>query len=131
MPQIANITVKASNATTDVVFTAKSASAGDGSPAFWRNDAIGTAIDHRPELRLSFKDQGRYRIGRLTLIYPDLINTAVAGVYQVGEKASFLADVKIPKGMNSSTLKEFAHQSGNLLASALLKSSFEDGSNMT
>lgn len=131
MPSIANITVKASNGTTDVVYTAKSPSAGEGVPAIWRNDAIGTAITHRPELRFGFKEQGKNRVGRMTMLYPDLINTAVAGVYEVGEVASFLADVKVPKSMTSANLKEFAHQTGNLVASAIIKSMMEDGSNAT
>ena len=131
MPSIANITVKASNGTTDVVYVAKSASAGDGVPAVFRNDSLGVSMNQRPEFRLSFKDSGKNRVGRVTYTYPDLFNTAVAGVYSIGEIPSVIADFKVPKGATTSTLTEFAHQFGNLMAAVLIKSAVSDGSNLT
>lgn len=52
MPQMANITVKKANGTTDIVWTALTPSAGDSSPARWRSDTASLIPGNRPTFDL-------------------------------------------------------------------------------
>lgn len=133
MPQMANITVKAANGTTDVVYTGKSPSAGDGVPAIWRNETVGSAAAHMPELRLSFRDSpnGADRRGRATYVYPQIATDTTTTLTSVVNKAMAGADFTLPKGMKAADCAEFAAQFGNLFASALIKSCVQDGYSAT
>lgn len=58
MPQMADITIKASNGTTDVVLVAKTPSAGDSSAATWSEDASNTIRKYRPIFSVSSRYNG-------------------------------------------------------------------------
>jgi len=66
MPQIANITVKAANGTTDVVYTAMTPSSGDTTPAFWRAEGSGASASLRATFQLSSKWNGPKTARRVT-----------------------------------------------------------------
>jgi hypothetical protein len=129
MPNMANITVKAANNTTDVVYTGKSPSAGETVPAIWRNETVGTASQHMPEFRLSFRDSpnGQERRGRATYVYPQIATDTTTTLTSVVNKAMAGADFTVPKGMKNTDLAEFAAQFGNLFASALIKACVSEG----
>lgn len=133
MPTMANITVKAANNTTDVVYTGKSPSAGDTVPAIWRNETVGTAANHMPEFRLAFRDSpnGQERRGRGTYVYPQIATDTTTTLTSVVNKAMAGVDFTLPKGMKAADCAEFAAQFGNLFAAALIKACVQDGYSAT
>lgn len=133
MPSMANITVKMANGSTDVVYTAKSPSAGDTVPAIWRNETVGNAAAHMPELRLTFRDSPdkARRKGRATYVYPQIATDTTTTLTKVVNKAMAGVDFDIPKGMPNTVTAEFAAQFGNLFAAALLKACVQDGFSAT
>lgn len=129
MPSMANMTVKKADGTTDVVYTAKSPSAGDNTPAIWRNETVGTAASHRPELRLTFKEgaDGKTRKGRATYVWPEIATNTTTGTTSVVHRSSAGVDFSLAKDMSSANINEFAYQFGNLFANALIKQCVADG----
>lgn len=129
MPVMANITVKAADGTTDVVYVAKSPSAGDTVPAVWRNESVGTSPSHMPELRLSWREApgGQKRRGRATYVYPQIATDTTTSLTSVVDKATAGVDFELPKGFPITSAGEFAAQFGNLFASALVKACNADG----
>jgi hypothetical protein len=125
---MANITVKKNDGTTDVVYTAVTPSAGDKSPAVWRNNTVGSAMSHRPDFRVSSRDSGPGTARRVeaTYVYP---TTAVGtdGRVNVVDKAILTLSFVLPKGMPETDVNEAVSQSMNLLASALNKDTFKSG----
>lgn len=59
MPAIGNITIKAANGTTDVVYTALAGSAGDSIPARWRVESAALPIGQRINLSAITKPNGK------------------------------------------------------------------------
>lgn len=129
MPAMADLVVKAANGTTDVTYKAKSPSAGNNVPAIWRNEAVGVAPVHMPELRLAFRDSpnGAERRGRATFVYPQIATDSTTSLTSVVNKALAGVDFTLPKGMKATDVTEFGAQFGNLFAAALIKSSVADG----
>nr|URG15700.1 MAG: coat protein [Leviviridae sp.] len=132
MPAMANITVKKNDGTTDIVYTAKSPSAGDSVPAVWRADSVGSAPSHRPELRLMSKNSRKggeeAREMRGTYKYPQLVtDTNLGGLTIVKRDALMTVTGVIPKDMPAADINEFVSQAFNLFVAALLKDSFKDG----
>lgn len=129
MPIMANITVKASNGTTDVVYTAIQGSGGDKSPSIWRNDAFGGTTGQRPELRVKSAPNGsnsnRKVDGSFTM--PQLYTDSTTGLSKVATRANLSWNAAVPTDMSDAQLAEFAAQAGNLLASALIKSIHSSG----
>lgn len=57
MAQQTNLVVTKADGTTSVTYTAIQP-AGEKSPAVWRNEAVGTAISHRPRFTMSSRKAG-------------------------------------------------------------------------
>jgi len=133
MPTLANITVKKNDGTTDIIYVAKSPSGGDGIPAIWRADAVGSAASHAPELRLTSREaaKGMKRALRATFVYPQIATNSTTGVTSVVEKAMASADWTLPKGMSSVDVNEFASQFANLIYATLLKDCAKTGYSAT
>ena len=58
MPQMANITVKKADGTTNVVYTAVTGSAGDKTNAVWQNTSVGTVPAERPTFAMQTMSNG-------------------------------------------------------------------------
>lgn len=129
MPSITDITVKKDNGTTDIVYTAVSPSSGDGTPAVWKSQTVGTAPAHQPEFRLMAKDasRGLKRTLRSTYVYPQIATDSTTGLTSVVERASFAGDWSIPKGMSAADINEAVSQYANLIAAALIKACCKSG----
>lgn len=129
MPAIANITVKKNDGTTDIVYTGVSPSSGDGVPAIFKAQTVGTAQAHQPELRISSRDamKGERRNLRCTYVYPQIATNSTTGVTSVVDKASADINWNIPKGMAQADVNEFASQLANLIVSTLVKQCVKDG----
>lgn len=128
MPQAANITVKKNDGTTDVVYTSIIASAGDNSPAIWRNLTVGTAAAHRPEFKTVSKDNGAKTGRRVegTYYWPQ---TAVGtdGKINVVNKLPISYSALIPKDMPDTEVNEAVSQGFNLFQSALNRDQVKQG----
>lgn len=128
MPSMANITVKKNDGATDVVYTAVQPSAGDKSPAVWQNQTVGTAVAHRPELRVVAQDNGTGTARRVnyTYVYPSLA-TGSDGRVSVSDKASASGSFLLPKNQPTVDANEAASQFANLMASVLMKEMLKAG----
>lgn len=128
MPQIADITVKKNDDTTDVVYTQTVPSAGDKTQAIWRNNTVGTAASHRPELRISSQSNGPRTARRVegSLVYPALV-VGTDGKTSVTDRLILSINALIPLGMADDDVAEAVSQGVNLYASALVKDTLKTG----
>lgn len=128
MPSMANITVKnAANA--DVVYNAATPSAGDKTPAVWRQNLASGVIAYRPELMVLTRSNSNVakpsRIVDITFKLPVL--ETVSGVVTQTAIVPGSFNMAIPTNVDSALVKEAYVQFGNLLVSALLRSVMEEG----
>lgn len=128
MPTLANITVKKADNTTDVVYTAVMGSSGDKTPAIWQSQTVGTTPAERPTLTLTSRSNGTGTARRVDINYQWPTTSQDAGNNKVVDgRMSFSGTYLIPQNQPSANIKEQAYQLGNLLASALVKASVEEG----
>jgi len=128
MPSMANITIKKADGTTDVVYTAATPSAGDKSPAVWKNQTVGTVLASRPTFTLTGMDNGTKKARRMrsSFSWPKTRVDALSNVVVVGGASSESSHL-IPQDMTPSEIGEYVAQYANLLASALIKQALNDG----
>ncbi|DAD51084.1 coat protein [ssRNA phage SRR7976299_11] len=129
MPQIANITIKKNDGTTDIVYTAQAPSSGDGSPAVWKATTVGSAPAHQPEYRLTGREasKGQKRALRSTFVYPQIATNSTTGITSVVDKALAATDWVFSKGMSQADINEFVSQYANMLVSTLVKDCVKAG----
>lgn len=122
----ANIVIKKSDGTTDTTYTALVPSAGDTSPAVWRNNTVGTKVNQRPELRLSASapSTGK-RTSKLNFVWP-LIET-VGGVDTIVDYVTFVLTAKTSENASEAAIKEAVYQGVNLLGHVQVKDSLVSG----
>lgn len=127
MPQLANITIKKNDGTTDITYTGVVPSAGDNSPAKWESQTVGTAMAHRPYATHSTRDNGTKSARRhaLQFVYPVLV--VENGVTKVADKIIFDLNGVVAKGAAAVDVNEAASQAMNFFAAALIKQSLKDG----
>lgn len=127
MAQIANITVKKYDGTTDIVYTALTGSAGDGKPAIWRSDTVSAIPNHRPTLRLSSKDNANQttRIMSYEYDYPVIDSSSGVPVVVGHQRANGV--VPVVQNLDNLQVREGIAQFCNLLYAALIKQSFQEG----
>lgn len=128
MPQMANITVKKNDGTTDIVYTAMIPSAGDKSAAIWRANTVGTAPAFRPELLCVSMSNGPKTARRVNLkfSYPSLV-TGSDGKVSVSDRLILDVGAVVPQGMLDADVNEAVSQGLNLLASTLVKDTVKAG----
>lgn len=128
MPNMANITIKKNDGVTDVIYTAVVPSAGDKSPAVWRNNTVGTAASHRPEFKSVSRDNGTGTARRVdfSAVYPYTV-TGTDGKIVVADKFTFSCSCLVPKGMPDTDVNEAASQTLNLMAATLIKDTVKAG----
>lgn len=132
MPQAANITVKAANGTTDVVYAVLTPAGGDGSKAVFRQDAGQPAalpVGHRPIMEVRTVNNGPGTARRVEIMFkmPYATLNTTTGRYEATDSFVGSASGTLPKNIPAANQAEFAHQFTNLLASALMKAVFVDG----
>lgn len=126
MPNMANVTVK-NKAGTDVIYVAATASAGDKSPAVWRYNEASPVIGLRPKLQLTTRDNAR-KDGRViegSFSFP--VTTTVGSVTTLQATVPLRFSGTLPTNVDSATVEDAFVQFGNLIASALLRSSAAEG----
>lgn len=132
MPSMASITVKKNDGTTDIVFDALSAAAGDGSPAVWRQDTGNTAglpVGLRSLFKLWTQWNGpkTARQMRFNLVFPYAVQDSTTTLYAAKDRVVFEGIVTVPQAIPATNINEAIAQGLNLLASSLVKSSGQSG----
>jgi hypothetical protein len=130
MPNMAAITVKAANGTTDVVFTNLNPAGGDGVPAVWRVEDAAKTPSERIRFEVSSKWNGPRTARKVStfLNYPITRATAVAGILETVGNVQFReGGAVVPQTANDTVTAEATALHGNLMASALIKSVFATG----
>lgn len=128
MPDMADIVIKKSDGTTNVTYVKAAPSAGDKSPAVWKNPSVGTVLAARPSFTLVAMDNGTRKARRLrsTFLWPKT-RLDTAGNVSVSGGASSESSHLIPQDMTPVEIGEYVAQYANLLASALIKQAMVDG----
>lgn len=129
MPNVANVTVKKNDGTTDQVYTAIRGSQGPSVPAVLRNTTPGSALAHKPEVWVSSRtlEGGKLQELKVTGRWPQIATNSTTGVTSVIQTARMKATFELPIDMAQTDRDEFASQFTNVLASALIKSSIKEG----
>lgn len=129
MPNMANITVKKADNTTDVTYVAINPSAGDRTKALWRIETIGDVAGNRPVLEISSKGSlnGQYRIVEGKLTYPETVTDSTTGITSVRTRDVLSFTSTLDSQGKDSTHSEIAAQAANLLKSSLIQSVLTTG----
>jgi hypothetical protein len=129
MSSIGNITVKATNGTTDVVYVAKTPSAGDGVSARWRADALGSASAFKPELKMTARDNGpkTTRVLELEYTWPQTYTDTTTGLVALKNRAPGKLTFILPNEMPDTTgVNEAIDQFFNLINHASIRTAFKE-----
>lgn len=129
MPQIANLTIKKNDGTTDITYTGVVPSSGEKSPAIWRSLTVGTAAAHQPEFRMTSRANGTSTGRRFDVHaqYPTLVTSPADGRISVADRVVFDLSVLVPLNMATTDVNEAVSQLCNLLSTSLVKDSFKTG----
>jgi hypothetical protein len=130
---MANITVKADDGTTDVVYSALVASGGDRSPAVWRSNSSTGTPGQRPELRISSRNNGDQTARRVDgqFTFPSVYTDTNTSTTKVLNRANCSFSAVIPSDFPDVSAAEFGAQLGNLLASTLVEEILTSGYSAT
>jgi len=127
MPNMANITVKAANGTTDVIYTALTPAAGDRTPARWANVSANTRANLRPTVEMTSRFNSARSARHVDFVLKFLEVANVGGVDQVVGTALLSATCVVPLQVTDATISEAVAQFGNLLKSTLVQDSVKAG----
>lgn len=127
MPSMANITVKADNGTTDVVYTALTPSAGDSVAAQWRVDAASTKPAFRPSVEMRSQYNGPRSARRVNVRAKYPVVETVNGADTLVGTIPVEFTMTLPLGVADTATAEAVSQFGNLLVSSLIRSSIKAG----
>lgn len=129
MPNMADITVKKNDGTTDVTYVQLSPSAGDKTPAQWRVEALGTVPGNRPTLSISSK----YSVDKMArvvegkLLYPETFTDTTTGIVATRLRESFSFTQVIRMDAADTTTAELSAQAANLLKHPLIQLVLKSG----
>lgn len=129
MTTMANLTVKKADNTTDIVWTALSASGGDSSPAVWRSDTVSGTPGQKPTFQFQAKWNQAKSVRQIDIQfrYGQVYTDSTTSLTQVRDIASFRGTWQLPQTITSSNLAEIAAQLGHLMAQQLIKDSTAAG----
>lgn len=129
MPQMADITVKKADGTTDVIYVRSMASAGDKMPARWTQDAYSGVQGLRPLFELQTQNNGdaTVRQAKNRFQYPILYTDASTGLLRLQKTIGFEGISYLPRDVTTLQWKEAWAQYGNILCSTLVRACIEEG----
>lgn len=127
MPQMANITVKKNDGTTDVIYTQQAPSAGDRSPAIWHNQTVGASMGHRPVLSIVARANGAGTARRVesSFIWKQVSTDTTTGLVSIANSLPITISAAVPDGMPDADVNEGISQCFNLHASTLVKDCYK------
>lgn len=127
MAQIANVTVKKTDGTTDVTFTAIAGAAADGQPATWQNIAGSTVRANRPMLSMKAKLNGTKQARRVDLSAKFPVVRLQSGVDTLIGNIPLDFSVPVPEWATDAEVNEAVDQFINLLASSHIRTHIKSG----
>lgn len=125
--QIADISVKKADGTTNVVYTAITASAGDRSPALWRSNPSATLRGNRSTVQMETHSNGPGTARRAAVKYMAPVVRTIEGQEVVVASIPMSLDAVLPNGLTDSEITEAVEQGMNLFASTLIRQSIALG----
>jgi len=136
MPNMASITVKKFDGTTDIVYDSVSASGGDGSPAVWRQDTgANTAlpIGLRSLFKLWAGNNGpkTARQSKFNFVSPYAVQDSTTTKFSASDRVVIEGIATVPNSIPAANINEAIYQACNLLASSLIKQSIAGGYSAT
>lgn len=129
MPSMANITVKKADGTTDAIYVAATPSSGDKNPAIWTQNAYSGIQGFRPrfELLATPNANGSQRRLEGTFSFPITYTDPATSLTKLNKSVDAKVTVFIPKELSTTDWNEAFSQFGNLMVSALVRDSVEEG----
>lgn len=127
MPQMANVTIKKADGTTDIVYTAMVPSAGDSSPAQWSSKTASTTRAYRPVLRVSAASNGPKTARRVSVIGKYPVVRQVGGVDTLVGTIPLEFSAVIPMIVTDAEASEATRQFENFVSSTLIRECIEQG----
>lgn len=131
MAAIANITVKANDGSTDVIWYAQVGAGGDVSPARWESVAAGEgSVQSRPSFELRSRWNGPKTVRRLdgVIVFPQAYEyPESSGLAVVANRSTFSFSVALPTAMSTATMAEMVAQAANLLKATAIQDSLKSG----
>jgi hypothetical protein len=129
MTSMASITVKKADGTTDITYSALTASAGDGVAAQWRSETAGSQVNAKPTLSMVSQYNGNRTARRIDLSfkYPQAVTDSTTSVVSVANTVPLSMSITIPLGVPDSIVAEAVAQATNLLHSTLIVDSLKAG----
>jgi len=131
MPDMADITVKKYDGTTDIVHSKINASGADGSDAVWRQvTGNGNPMGLQPifKARSRYGSGGKARILETNGIYPAVYTDTTTGLKSSNGSVRVKVMISVDTGIDANSVAEGVHQLLNLNSSALIKSCGVNGS---
>lgn len=129
MPQMADVTVKKANGTSDSVYVAVTPSAGDKTPAVWRCVADSTIPAHRTEFRMvsGFNDKRTARRVSTSGSAPYVSNDASGRPQIVGRVNFSGSDIYVDQNVPDAFVADKTAEYVNFCASPLAKACYASG----
>lgn len=128
MPNMANITVKKADGTTDITYIKASASAGDGSPAIWKEPTTGQVRAGQPTLSVKTRNNGKDNARRLDglFLYPKVREDAGGNAVVKGGIVLTFSGL-VPQDCTEAEINEATHQGLALYFSSLMLEMMKTG----
>jgi hypothetical protein len=125
---MANITVL-DNVGASVVFNAATPSAGDRSPAVWRDNSASSVAGYRPEFRVLSRDNGKRTARHLSISmrYPVTFTDLATGRVSLLATIPFSLEVTLPTNIDVADNRNAYVEFANLVTSSLLRDVAETG----
>lgn len=127
MANMANIVVKKANGTTDVTYTALTASAGDTVPARWRENSQASVVGFRPTLTQVARANGNNNARVVTTRFKYSVVRAVGGVDTVVGVIPLELSATVGTNFTEAEIDEAIAQGVNLFASTLIRQGMREG----
>jgi len=129
MTAMADITIKKSDGTTDITWSAVTASAGDKTPALWRSTSPSGTTGQKPWFSMSGRSNAAGDVRRVDLsgAFPSVYTDSNTGLTQVLSKIPMSLTIAMPQNVSQSDIDEAVYQFFNLVSSSLIKGSTRYG----
>lgn len=122
MPQLADLTVKKADGTTDIVWSGVVSSAGDKSASRHNSKTVSTIPAFQPQMSIKSESNGDSTTRRVhvNVVYPYTVTDSGTNQTTKLGQASFRGEWTVSQEMPQTTVDEFAAQVANLLDTTLL-----------
>lgn len=129
MPNMADVTIKKADGTTNVIYVKKAPASGDRTNAVWTADAESAIHAHRPEFKMSTRsNQNGTKPARLaTAVFKFPVVETVSGIPTVVATVPMRMEITLPTNVDSTKVNEAIAQGTNLLTATLIRDSFKEG----